>query len=564
MMVAGTSRLRPSEELKLTVLPGEVQVDSGRPHSSSNPMRRWRALATCPDIELTSRRLQWKLLKLACGDRHPDQCCCCCVSTKESRGNFAERSWIHKFGWEKLLWAFDPSRGNRGSEMAHLCRIRLLAPSVSLHCRLRSTATALTFEKDFSQPEPLPEQALSRAMTVMRGGRIFRYQGTGKEDTAEESLEVCRVEQEFATYVGAKQAMGTNSCGSAMFLALKACGLKPGDAVLVNTFTLHPVPSAIIHAGARPVFVETDHTLCIDLHDLAAKAQRSGAKFLLLSHMRGYIAEMDHVVSICKQNDITLIEDCAHGLGATWAGHKVGSFGTAACFSAQTNKLLNSGEGGFVTTDDDTVAARVILHSGSYGHYHLSGAVMTNPELINNLQSLHDHTANFSLRMTNLTAAILRPQIQELPTRIIRFNRHWDMLNCVLSSHPLFEIPERGEQVSPVSSSFQFWLPSFDYAQMEQFSSLCVERGISLAWFGRKQPSGFTSTINHWRYIFDNRPPDVDNVTDADTHLAVTLETQRCLFDVPLYHTSSWTDDDFIIISTILQQCAELIESSNK
>ena len=99
-------------------------------------------------------------------------------------------------------------------------------------------------------------------LLVLSNGRLFRYQGLGAADQVNNvALEASWLEQEFADVVGAKFAMATNynSCGSAicMFFALKAAGVRKGDPVLVNTFTLHPVPSAIIHAGARPVFVES-------------------------------------------------------------------------------------------------------------------------------------------------------------------------------------------------------------------------------------------------------------------------------------------------------------------
>ena len=197
----------------------------------------------------------------------------------------------------------------------------------------------------------------------MQSGRLFRYQGVGKADD-QEALETVHLEREFAQYIGARFAMGTNSCGSAMFLALKAAGVQQGDTILVNTFTLHPVPSAIVHTGGRPVFVETDENLCMNLSDLEKKIKLTQARFLLLSHMRGYIVDMDALCALCEENNITMIEDCAHGLGSKWNGRTIGTFGAAACYSAQTNKIINAGEGGLITTNNEEIAARVILYTG--------------------------------------------------------------------------------------------------------------------------------------------------------------------------------------------------------
>ena len=134
-------------------------------------------------------------------------------------------------------------------------------------------ADGLWFGKDLSAPEPIPDEAITRAVTLMRGGRLHRYgeQGTGYP---EPSL----LEQEYAAYVGSKYCVAVNSCGAAMFIALKALGVQAGDKVLTSSFTLAPVPGAIAHAGAQPVLVETAPDYTTDLDDLARKLETSGAQ----------------------------------------------------------------------------------------------------------------------------------------------------------------------------------------------------------------------------------------------------------------------------------------------
>ena len=130
-----------------------------------------------------------------------------------------------------------------------------------------------------------------------------------------------------------------------------------------------PVPGAIHNVGAKPVLVDIDVNYHVDLDDLAAKAKASNAKYLLLSHMRGHIADMDKVVALCAEHDISLIEDCAHTMGAKWRGIRSGNFGKVAAFSTQTYKHMNSGEGEFLTTNDPEIAARAVVSSGSYMLY---------------------------------------------------------------------------------------------------------------------------------------------------------------------------------------------------
>ena len=136
------------------------------------------------------------------------------------------------------------------------------------------------FSKPFTQQEPLPEDAIAAAVAVMQSGRLHRYNVVDGE-VGETAL----LEQEFAAYLGVPYCLATASGGTAMQVAMAACGVEPGDLVLTNAFTLSPVPGAIHAVGGRPVLVETTEELVIDLDDLVAKSRASGAGFLLLSHM---------------------------------------------------------------------------------------------------------------------------------------------------------------------------------------------------------------------------------------------------------------------------------------
>jgi len=140
----------------------------------------------------------------------------------------------------------------------------------------------LKFTKEFTRQESIPALGIKRAVELMQSGRLHRY------NTADgEIAEVALLEKEYAAYVGARHCLGLSSCGAAIYVALKSVGVVPGDKVLCNAFTLAPVPGAIENAGASPVFVEITDDYLADLVDLEAKANRSGAKYFLLSHMRG-------------------------------------------------------------------------------------------------------------------------------------------------------------------------------------------------------------------------------------------------------------------------------------
>ncbi|MEM1200976.1 MAG: aminotransferase class I/II-fold pyridoxal phosphate-dependent enzyme, partial [Pseudomonadota bacterium] len=147
------------------------------------------------------------------------------------------------------------------------------------------------FEKSFTQQEAIPDDAIEAAVEVMRSGRLHRYNVLPGETSEAEKLEA-----EFAAYMGVPYCLACTSGGYAIHIAVRSVGVKPGDLVLSNAFTLAPVPGAIEAAGAKPVLVETGEDYCIDLADLDAKAASSGARFLLLSHMRGHIVDMDQIM----------------------------------------------------------------------------------------------------------------------------------------------------------------------------------------------------------------------------------------------------------------------------
>ncbi|MEM9279759.1 MAG: aminotransferase class I/II-fold pyridoxal phosphate-dependent enzyme, partial [Pseudomonadota bacterium] len=155
------------------------------------------------------------------------------------------------------------------------------------------------FDKPFTQQEGMPDAVIERAVEILKGGRLHRY-NTVEGEIAEAAL----LEDEYAEYQGTNYCIACTSGGYAMQVALRSVGMKPGDKILANAYTLAPVPGAIHAAGGSPVFIEIDQNWHTDIDDLRSKAKNSGAKFMLLSHMRGHIADMEAVTSICEEYGI--------------------------------------------------------------------------------------------------------------------------------------------------------------------------------------------------------------------------------------------------------------------
>ncbi len=399
-----------------------------------------------------------------------------------------------------------------------------------------SEAPPRRFTKSFTQQEPIPEAGIARALEVLQSGRLHRY-NTEPGEVSEAS----KLEAAYAAFQGTAYCLACTSGGYALHLAMRSAGLKPGDKVLANAYTLAPVPGAIHAAGGIPVLIEIDAGYHIDLDDLRAKAEASGARFLMLSHMRGHIGDMAAIVAICDEFDITLIEDCAHTMGARWDGVRSGNFGRVACFSAQTYKHINSGEGGLLTTDDPEIAARAIVHSGSYMLYERHGAAPSEEVF----RKVRLETANFSGRMDNLRAAILNAQLGDLDHQVARWNARYRVLEAGLRAIPGVHVPERDGREDYVGSSIQFFAEGLPHDQVPVLVARCLDRGVELKWFGDDEPRGFTSRYDSWHYLGEQ--PALPKT------LAVLSKT--CDMRVPLTFDE---DDCRLIVEIVAEEMADL------
>ena len=375
------------------------------------------------------------------------------------------------------------------------------------------------FTGSFTQQEPIPQEGIEAALRVLQSGRLHRY-NTAPGELAEAAL----LEEEFATQTGAAYCLAVASGGYALACALRAAGVQPGDRVLTNAFTLAPVPGAIASVGAVPVFVGVTEGLVIDLDDLAAKARQ--ARVLMLSHMRGHICDMARLMAICDAAGITVIEDCAHTMGAGWAGRLTGRWGAMGCFSTQTYKHANSGEGGLLISDDPQMMARAILLSGSYMLYDRHRAAPP-PEAFADLRLT---TPNISGRMDNLRAAILRPQLRDLARQCARWNDRYRAVEAELVATPGLTLVTRPAAEDFVASSFQFLLLDWAEPAIRAVLARCAARGVELKWFGAAEPVAFTSRYDSWTYAPSAAMPATDRVLAGilDMRLPLTFSLEDC------------------------------------
>lgn len=398
------------------------------------------------------------------------------------------------------------------------------------------SGTRTTITRDIKTPDPVPFEGQQGALELMQTGRMYRY----NVKSAEESI-VSLCEKEVIEYTGHKYCVALNSCGSAIMLMLKTSGVEYGSKVLSNAFTFGAVPSAIEHAGGKAVYVESDYNHVMDADDLDKKLTANpDAKHVLISHMRGKIADMDKIGEICDKHGAVLLEDCAHSLGVYWKGKHTGHKGKAACISSQSYKMINSGEGGFFLTDDPEMAAKTAVYAGAYEGLASKHTTVPGPEVFGDLPK---QLPNYSLRMSALAAAVVRPQLKTLDERIEKYNRRYNKITADLSERAAkyMSIPVNTPGMSPVHDSLQFNLhESITDEQVQKFLDECAAHGLPVELFGHK--SNARNFVN-WEFA----------PADEPLPLTAKMLSRACDVRMPLM----WDDKDFEDMANVIVESLE-------
>ncbi len=342
----------------------------------------------------------------------------------------------------------------------------------------------MTLPPNVYDAEPIPQAARAEIERMLATGDLFRY-------TADESP-VALLERDFAAALGAKYALAVASCSAALFLALKALGLPRDARVLIPAFTFAAVPSSVVHAECVPVLVEVGDNFRIDLADFEAKLD--GADAVMISHMRGHTSDMDAIMALAEARGLPVIEDAAHSLGTTWHGRNIGTIGRIGCFSFQSYKLLNSGEGGILITDDADIIARAVIMSGAYEHNWKKHPV---------LQDRFAHWQNrlplYNTRMSNILAAIVRPQLAEIPRRVRDGRRNHDHVAAQLNASPWLSVPPPLPAEMRAPDSIQFNLVDFSDDEARGFEAAAAGRGVKVQIFGLSADNA--RAFWNWRFL---------------------------------------------------------------
>lgn len=378
-----------------------------------------------------------------------------------------------------------------------------------------------TYDKGAVCVRPEDEAA---ALHAIRGHHYFRY-----DHRAEQETECGQLEAELCAYFGSRHALVTSSGTTALALAIMAAGIPPGSLVACPGFTFVATPSAILLAGCRPFLVEVDENLHLDLTDLRRRWNPE-IKAIMVVHMRGFAADLTGLLDFAAEVGVPVFEDAVPALGAELDGRKLGTFGLAGAFSTQSDKSLNSGEGGFLVTDDRDVYARAVVLSGAY-----EGRVRRHfrdgePPLRTDLD-----LPLFSFRMDEIRAALLRAELRHLPVRLEQFRGNYAYVAAELAGEPI-AIRQPVAPGALLGEAFIFLVPDAKWFA----GALCAE-GIDARNLGSDEDPNVRVFWN-WRFLFDGA-----DVPSVQALLPNTTRHLRDAVDVPLSSCLTREDCDHLV-----------------
>lgn len=340
--------------------------------------------------------------------------------------------------------------------------------------------------------EPIPEAARAEVERLLATGDLFRY-------TAAADAPVTLLERDFAAHLGAKYALAVSSCSAALFLAMKALDLPRGARILIPAFTFAAVPSAVVHAECTPVLAEVGSDYRIDLADFEAKFDET-IDAVLISHMRGHTSDMDAILALAEARGVPVIEDAAHSLGTTWNGRNIGTLGCIGCFSFQSYKLVNAGEGGILVTDDDDLIARAVIMSGAYEH----AWKKHDGDLADAFARWQNTLPLYNTRMSNLSAVLVRAQIPQIARRVRDGRAGHDYVAARLNTSPALSVPLALGPEERAPDSIQFNLVDMSDPEVDSFAAYAKAAGVGVQVFGRS-PDNARAFWN-WQFLPGGTP----------------------------------------------------------
>jgi dTDP-4-amino-4,6-dideoxygalactose transaminase len=285
---------------------------------------------------------------------------------------------------------------------------------------------------------------------------------------------VAEFEERFAEYVGAQCAVATTSCTTALHSTLSLYGIGAGHEVIVPSLSFIATANVVIHCGAVPVFVDIDpETFNVDVKKIE-EVITDNTKAIILVHQIGLPADLETVCSIARKHGLKVIEDAACAIGSAYRGKRIGGHGNVACFSLHPRKIITTGEGGMITTDDEDFAARLkrFRHHGmsiSDIERHESGKVIIEsyPEI------------GYNYRMTDIQGGMGIAQLRKLPFILDRRRQIAALYNRELHNIPNIKILKVPDYIYYNYQSYWVELLHSAPVSRDVFMQRLLEKGVS-------------------------------------------------------------------------------------
>jgi perosamine synthetase len=285
---------------------------------------------------------------------------------------------------------------------------------------------------------------------------------------------VAEFEERFAEYIGSRYAVATTSCTTALHAALSVSGIGPEDEVIVPSLSFIATANSVVYCGAKPVFVDIDPETCNIDTSRIEKAITEKTKAIMPVHQMGLPADLDSIQKIADKYHLMVIEDAACAIGSEYKGKRIGGHGNVACFSFHPRKIITTGEGGMITTDDPDVVARL----RRYRHHGMS------------VSDIERHTANkiiietypdlgYNYRMTDMQAAMGLEQLKKLPFIIETRRRIANIYDNGLNKIPRIRVPQVPKYAFHNYQSY--WIELLESAPINRNTLMAklLEKGIA-------------------------------------------------------------------------------------
>jgi 8-amino-3,8-dideoxy-alpha-D-manno-octulosonate transaminase len=384
---------------------------------------------------------------------------------------------------------------------------------------------------------------------VLQTGIFFRY---NHENVRNDIWKTKEFEEEVKKVTGANYAHAVSSGSAAVLAALSSAGIGTGDEVIVPPFTYVATIEAVLLVGALPVFAEIDETLCLSAEGIK-KVLTPKTKGICLVHMCGGMANMDEIMPIVKEHNLTLVEDAGQAFGASFEGTSVGLFGKAGCYSFDFFKIATAGEGGVLVTNDEATYKLADSYT-DHGHDHIG----TN-------RGMEQHPIiGFNYRISELHAAIGKVQTARVPDIINRNNKNKKLLAELLSQTEGISFAALADPSGDSATFLNMFLPDTTTAKavVDEFNKAGV--GGFNYWF-----INMYHFINQWDHVKQLKtaaklPAEVFGTPQDYSNLQLPKSQEVIGRLISFGIRCTWTEDEIKTLAKNITACVEKVVVAEK